>query len=772
MSIFTPGTELKRFRRGALPKVAIAVLLLIPLIYGALYLWAFWAPTDHMDRLPVGVVNLDEPAESPDGETLTAGDDVLEQLLDGGDLQWKTLDADEAARQVSDGDVYFSVTIPRDFSATLAGLQDDPRAGRIDVAYNDANSFLASTLGKQAMVQLRDAVAETTTQTAADKILVGVERLSEGTRDAAEAAGELDDGSKELADAGGRLSAGLGDLADGTSEMLAQTPALADATAQLADGAGRVADGGDDLRNGSAALAGKSGEAADGAAVLNDGLSRLQTGAGDLDSGAAQAAQGSADLADGASDLSAGASRLSSGIGTLSSGLAELDGSVPALRDGADQVAQGTGAIAQLAAANPDMTLAELDAAMGQQGASLADLAEGAQTLSTGISDGVAPATARLSGGAADAAASSQELAAGAEKVDAGAADLKSGTAQVAGGASQLKAGVDEAAGGSEALAGGLSRLSSGASTLAEGGAQLSDGANRVAAGNAQLNEKSGSLVDGASRLHDGARAADEGSTKLAGGADALHDGAEQFAERLDAGAAEAPDFEQGQTDRISETLAAPVQLDETTENAVQGFGGGFAPFFIALASFVGALITWLILRPVPRRPMSTNSAGLRTVLTGFWPAALIGVGQVAIMMLVLVYGIGLRPVHWVGMSLFMLLTTLAFLAMQQMFIVVLGTAPGRVVSLVLLMLQLSSSGGTYPVETTPTFFQILHPFMPASYVVDGLRQLVGGGIDGRFWTALAVMAGVLVGSLVISAVAARRQKVWTVKRLHPELAI
>ena len=92
--------------------------------------------------------------------------------------------------------------------------------------------------------------------------------------------------------------------------------------------------------------------------------------------------------------------------------------------------------------------------------------------------------------------------------------------------------------------------------------------------------------------------------------------------------------------------------------------------------------------------------------------------------------------------------------------------------SLVLLMLQLSSSGGTYPVETTPGFFQALHPFMPASYVVTGLRQLIGGGIDARFWGSLAVMVGRLVGSLAISAIAARRQKVWTISRLHPSLAI
>jgi putative membrane protein len=204
----------------------------------------------------------------------------------------------------------------------------------------------------------------------------------------------------------------------------------------------------------------------------------------------------------------------------------------------------------------------------------------------------------------------------------------------------------------------------------------------------------------------------------------------------------------------------------------VQGFGEGFAPFFIALATFVGALITWLILRPLPSRPMAVGASGLRTVLNGFVPASVLGLGQVIIMLAVLVWGIGVRPTHPIAMALFVLLTTFAFLTFQQMLIIVFGSAPGRVVALVLLMFQLSSSGGTYPVETTPKFFWWIHPYMPASYVVDGLRPLIGGGVDGRFWVALVFMSGLFLISLLISAIAAQAQRVWTVGRLHPEITI
>lgn len=673
MSLFTRTTELKRFKRGALPKVAIAVLLVIPLIYGALYLWAFWAPTDNMNKLPVAVVNLDRPAEAPGGKTLTAGNDVVDELLKGGDLDWKPLDAAEAERAVADGDVYFAVTIPREFSSTLAGLQDDPKAGQIEVQYNDSNSFLASTLGKTAMVQLRDAVAETATETAAEQVLVGVEKLSDGTRQAADAATTLHGGTTTLAQASSQLSGGLTELNDGTAQLAGKAPKLADGAARLADGTAQLA---------------------------------------------AKAPQ----LADGTAQLAEGASVLSSKLEPAAAGAPALLAGFTQLNDGSALLATGTGAIAQLAAANPDMTLAQLDFALQSKGTSLQAIAAGATTLHDKV------------GGALPQV---QQLADGLPLAAQGAKDLAAGSAQAATGAAQVNAAAGQ---------------------LASGAAELSDGASQ--------------LVSGTSKLHTGATTAASGSAQLAEGAKALDDGAGSFSKKLNEGAAEAPDFAAGQSTRIAETIAAPVQLSEHTENEVQGFGEGFAPFFIALASFVGALITWLILRPLPRRPLASNVSGLRSVLAGFGPAALIGVGQVVIMMLVLVYAVGMQPVHWVGMAGFMLLVTLAFLALQQMFIALLGTAAGRVVSLVLLMLQLSSSGGTYPVETTPGFFQALHPFMPASYVVTGLRQLIGGGIDARFWGSLIVMLGVLIGSLAISAVAARRQKVWTVARLHPELAL
>ncbi|MGW9631735.1 YhgE/Pip family protein [Agromyces sp. NPDC055520] len=692
-AFLSSGTELRRFGKGTLPKIALVVLLFIPLIYGALYLWAFWAPTDELKNLPVALVNEDAGA-SRDGEVITAGDDLVDELTSRNDLDWRVTDAADATTGVTDGDYYFAVTIPADFSASAVSVgSDDPKPATVEVDYNDSNSFLASTLGKQAMIQLRDTVAEQVGRQTADATLIGLGDAGAGIRSAADGATTLADGLTTANDGAGRLVVGLGDLASGADTLDAGAVQLADGTGTLADGLQQLASG---------------------AGTLSAGATQVSNGAAELSGKVADAANGSAVLAQKAHGLADGASGIATKTGELTQGTALLSEKIASLE--ADLAGE------QGATVDVTARLAEIQAiAAGVDGAAQAALptVQGYAGLSSQYADAVDQLSAGLSAGAPKAA----ELAAGA--------------AQVSDGASTLSTKSGEAASGARTIASGADRLSSGTDDLVSGTGRLADG-----------------------------------GTALASGAMQLSDGSRTLADKLSEGAAAAPQLSSADIEAKADVMAAPVQLDESWQNESKSFGEGFAPFFIALATFVGGLITWLILRALPTRALAASATGLRAVMTGFLPAMAIGLGQVVIMVLVLVYGIGLEPVYWLGTSAFIYLVTLAFLALQQMFIIVLGTAAGRVVSLVLLMLQLSSSGGTYPVETTPAFFQWLHPYMPASYVVSGLRELITGGVDSRLWLSVLVLAGILVGSLAISAWSAGRQRMWSVSRLHPELAI
>ena len=213
-ALASTGTELRRFHGGVLPTVAIAALVLIPLLYGALYLWAFWDPTGRMDRLPVALVDADVATTLADGTPVSAGADVADRLLDDGRLDWVLTDADDAASGVSDGTYYFSVTLPADFSTAVASAGgQDPHSARIEVSYNDANSFLADTLGHSAMVAVDDAVRATIGREAVQTLLVGVSTTRDGIVTAADGAVTLESATTQLTAGATQVASGADDAA-------------------------------------------------------------------------------------------------------------------------------------------------------------------------------------------------------------------------------------------------------------------------------------------------------------------------------------------------------------------------------------------------------------------------------------------------------------------------------------------------------------------------------------------------------------------------------
>ena len=233
MLSLTSGSELRRFRRGRLPRLAVAAMLLVPLLYGALYLWAFWSPTSHLDRLPVALVNSDTGATRADGTRLTAGADLTDQLTDAGALDWHLTDPADAAAGVRDGDYYFAVTIPDDFSGALVSAGgDSPTSARIDVTYNDANSFIGTTLGRSAMTQVRDAVAATAGQEAVDQVLVGLGSARTGLAQASDGAVSLRDAVTQLGDGAAQVAAGAAQARDGAAALASGTATLRTGSAE------------------------------------------------------------------------------------------------------------------------------------------------------------------------------------------------------------------------------------------------------------------------------------------------------------------------------------------------------------------------------------------------------------------------------------------------------------------------------------------------------------------------------------------------------------
>jgi putative membrane protein len=661
------GTDLKRFSRGAMPRIALVTIVLMPLLYGAMYLWAFWNPFDAVNKVPVALVNEDT-GTVVDGKKLDAGAQVADALIDSGQLQLHRVSAAEAADGVASGEYYFSVTLPQDFSADIASpSSDSPQQARIDFKFNDANNYLGSIIGQNAAREVINQVNSKIGEQTLGTVLTGLTDAGEGLVKAADGAQQLAAGNAEANDGAQRL-------ASGADELTAGLVVARDGSAQLMAGTRQ--------------LATKVDSATGPLLEMLDRVSGLQ-----LDP----------------NEVGLLAQRLSAAVRSTTDRVAALN---------IDQV-QAAAIVDQalgLLQTNPDPTVRHAG-----------DVLAGAQRLLR--ANGIDPAT------------------------DDGLIRLRDSASRLEGELgdpnSKLRVFI------TRALDGGLR---SDVATLRDGVDRLDTGAHQLNSGLVQLATGGGQLSSGADQLVDGTQ-------KLA-------DGSAELASKLKEGSAQVPSWTPQQRTDVARTLAAPVALDLQTDNPAATFGTGFAPFFLPLALFIGALIIWMLLKPMQSRPVVYGLGALRVVLASYWPALLIVFCQVSVMYLVVHFGVGLQARYPLATVAFLLLVGATFLAIIQAFNALFGVSVGRVVTLAFLMLQLVSAGGIYPVETTAKPFQILHPFDPMTYAVNGLRQTISGGVDSRLWIAIAVLGGLLLVALAGSSWAARRDRQYTMERLNPPIEV
>jgi putative membrane protein len=706
--------ELRRFRRALLSRLALLVLTLIPLLYGALYLWAFWDPYGNLKQIPVALVNDDRPATAPGGKTLHAGADLTDELIDRHVFAWHVTSYRDGQKGLEDGSYHLMFHIPADFSASLASPLDKtrpPEQGKLTVETNDATNYLSGLLARTAFTEIRAAAAGSAARQYFDQMLIGFTDLKAQTEQAAAGAG--------------RLAAG---------------------TRQAHGGADQAATGADQASSGASQLAG-------GLATANKGASDLATGLAALDAGSAQLADGSAQVAAGTQLLATKVDALDDQAEpVLRRDSAVIGRAAQLLADGAGTAADHADALPGLARTARDTAVAVRDALTPIATAPGHDprldepyrLANQAVADTTALYNAVTAvdiptlradlrAVQQAAQQLADAAPHlADDLAAARKQVD----QLNAGAHTVAAGADQLHQGASKAVGGAKTLDGGLYRLSTGARQLDSGLAALSDGTHQ-----------------------------------LATGLSTLEAGAGQLAQGLSDGASKIPGYDPDERAKRAGVLGDPVELNRQAKHAAATYGVGFAPYFLGLALWVGSMITYMLLRPVTRRHQASGAPPQRVAFAGWLPAALIGLIQAVVLFLVLRFALGLDPVHPLATVAFLVLASASFVAVMQWLGAQLGPA-GRLVALALLMLQLTSSGGTYPVQTTPGFFQAIHAWLPMTYVVDGLRHLIDGGSAGTVIKGSLVLAAFAAGAFGLTTIAAWRGRRLRPSKLHPDLVM
>ncbi|MFD7688902.1 YhgE/Pip family protein [Streptomyces sp. NPDC059781] len=685
--------ELRRFGRGRLPRAALVALLVLPLLYGALYLWSFWDPYGRLDRIPVALVNDDKGAGA-DGKRLTAGDDIAEGLRDSGTFDWREVSAEEARRGVEDGTYYLSLTMPADFSRRIASSSgDSPETGALQVRTNDANNYIVGQISRTVFGEVRRAASTKTSRSFLDRIFVSFSDIHGETVKAAEGADKLSGGI-------GKAEKGSEDLADGLTDARKGSGKLSKGLKALHKGAGDLEDG--------------SKKVADGTRRLADKVNAVDTEVGPF-------------LEDNEKTIGDTARFVADSAGKLRADLDTLEEEAPAAAKDARAASDTMDEIHEARCADPvlpDPACPDLKKARDAV-ATAADVAGDVGSLVTEHRDDL-------------------------KKLDTHLAALEKQARTLADRAPHLSEDLDDAVTR-------INRLDAGAGKVAAGAKKLNKGLGTAETGAADLDKGVGELKTGADDLNGGLYKLVDGSGELAGG---LHDGAGKI-----------PDYDERDRDRRTEVMADPVRLVSRDLHKAPDYGTGFAPYFIPLSLWVGAMVAYMLIAPMNRRALAAGASAWRIALAGWLPVVAIGVLQTLALMSVLHWALGLQMARAAGTVGFLFLVTACFAAIVQWLNARFGAA-GRILVLALLMLQLTSAGGTYPVQTSPGFFNALHPFLPMSHVVGALRRLITGGGLGPVWQACAVLAAFTAGALALTALSARRRQVWTMDRLHPELTL
>ena len=483
--------------------------------------------------------------------------------------------------------------------------------------------------------------------------------------------------------------------------------------------------------------------AANGASTLHDGLGRLQSGAQTYVGGVKQLAVNQQSLTGGLAQLSDGSRKLQAGLGQLSNNL-PTESQLSQLSDGMKQLQSGINQL-NASVSNPSPAL------VARQNKVKTDAQTLVQTMNDSKSDLLAAGGTLQTLGTQAAASGSNSTTISLPQIsNISRAFTKTQTiiAQTTTLLNDLQTLTQQLSAQQTQLQAGVSALNNGVNQLAPNAITAFNGYNSVRFANNQLLAGSASLTNGLSEAKSGSQKLANGASLLESRSGALIDGTSQLASGADTLANKLADASnrikiQPTGATTQQQIANPVKSEMTEKGNVPNYGYALSPYVLSLSLFVGALVLNVIY-PI-RKTFSEQESAIRWWLSKASVAGVAAFMQATILMLVMVFFLGLTPEHPAHFIGAIYLTSFAYVSIVSLLVIVLDN-PGRFLAMVLLVLQLGSSEGTFPIQTANGFFQAINPLVPMTYSIRALRQAISGGLDNAFYGgSMLVLAGFLL---------------------------
>ena len=701
-------------------RVAIMIaIMLIPLIYSFFYLYAFWDPYSKLIELPVAVVNEDKGA-IVEGNMKNAGNEIIDNLKTDKSLKWVFTDKASADHGLSKKEFYAEIYIPANFSDNISTADKlNKSEGLIIYKPNEKRNYLASQVLNRAVLELKERIQKNITKEIVGNMASELQNIPVSLKEMSDGASRISDGAKQLSEGAKSLENGQKQFNSGLSEL---NSGLKSAVA----GTGKLSNGSETLKSGTSEFHKKLSEGSEQVGQLVQGSDMYAAGLDNLNSKVSQMGNGVAELKKGSDSLNMGIEQYSSSTAAFNKGLNTFLDSISTV---ADSNVKTAALLQDYIKKHPEaMNDPDIKGILGIYG-----------QLSSG--------TKELQAATTNLKTTSGMLVAGAQKLQDGSKALTAGMDQFSKAASALPDGVSKLANSYGSINQGIKQVSGNLKSAAENAKSLLKGATSLNSGIDAINNGIASAYSGSNTLYQNSQKLLDGASKLNTGAAELKAGAEKMSSNVSKAMNDANSKVKG-LDGIDSYASEPVQLDTQSINPVPDYGTAFAPYFISLSLWVGALIVFMVIFYDPFNRFKWITDYSRR-LKGFIIYEAFGVIQAIILSVAVKYCLHMDVKSSFAYYAVCILTSLVFTTIVQFLIVYVGEV-GKFLTILLLILQLTACGGTFPMELVPKFFNIISPFMPMTYSVNIMKEAISGIDYSNLYEGMSILVAIMVFAIVL----------------------
>ncbi|SCC01962.1 YhgE/Pip domain-containing protein [Bacillus mycoides] len=652
----------------------------------------------------------------------------------------------------------------------------------------------------------------------------GVQKLADGSNKLQDGSGKVTDGLNTLNSKTGEIQTGIGKLQDGSGKVTDGLNELNSKTGEMQTGIGKLQDGSQKVTAGLNTLVSKTGELKTGTNELSNGMEQLVGGQSQLEGASQKIEKGLQELNSTVKNSVVGLEEMQSKVPTILNTVNQkIDGAGENVNQ-LNEFTQSTAGDAKNAAQDvanlqkqieslpkeyqeqlqPYITNAAKSTATVQQKAigvaggtnklneevkqlkgainqTTSDAqnklpnTEKLQSLTSGIEElasaqkgfvekfhGFGEKLNTAKEGANIFKNESGQLIAGINQLADGSGQVTGGLGTLSAGANQMAGGVNQLADGSSQVTGGLGTLSVGTNKIIGGVNQLADGSGQVTTGLGTLNGGLNNMATGSTQLIDGVNKLTDGSGKVTDGLVKVNDGSGELAEKLGEGAEKTGEVKG--TDKTYDMFASPVKVKVEKIAEVPNYGTGFTPYFLSLGLFVGALLLSIVY-PL-RDTVGVPKSGFSWFISKFGVLLSVGIIQAIVADVILLFGLGVEVQSIPYFILFSIITSLAFIALIQCLVTAFGDA-GRFIAILTLIMQLTTSAGTFPLELIPKYLQPFNAWLPMTYSVSGFKAVVSSGDFNFMWQNI----GILMIFIVVLSLGTIASLTWMHKRQFRNIA-